>query len=303
MLRCCGRGAKACDAAAEDEAAREAKIVASAESIPHEYRVPISGDPALDAVIVERRVAALARVAEFKALVMAKPRTPEQRLFLTDYTFLRYLEARDSDVARASEMLEQSLAWRAAHVDGRVLTCPACSASPDSHCFLPLGEDTRGWQLIYSCAARAANKHADASVAHMSATLEKLFDGSRKPGKIVWLIDMHGFGWRDMDLSMATTVVPMFSNQYPERMGQIVIIDPPSGLKLIWESLTSLLDPITQRKIKMLRADKDAYFAEYCKTPAQRAFLQAVLQMKAAPGSLPVAETEAAVKESKFAGI
>lgn len=263
----------------------------------------MSGDAALDAVLVKRRIGALAHIGELKAEIMSKPRTPEQRAFLTDDTFLRYLEARDGDVKRASEMLEHSLTWRAAHVDGRVLTCPACSASSNAHCFLPLGEDSRGWQLIYSCAARAANKHADASVTHMSATLEKLFDGSRKPGKIVWLIDMHGFGWRDMDLSMATTVVPMFSNQYPERMGQIVIIDPPSGLKLIWESVTSLLDPITQRKIKMLRADKDAYFAEYCKTPVQRAFLQSVLKLKAVPGSLPAAETEAVVKESMFPDI
>lgn len=277
--------------------------MASAETIPPEFRVAMSGDPNLDAVIVKRRIAALAHIAELKAHVLSKPRTAEQRLFLTDYTFLRYLEARDGDVKRAGEMLEQSLTWRAAHVDGRALTCPACNASPNAHCFLPLGEDTRGWQLIYSCAARAANKHADASFTHMSATLEKLFDGSRKPGKIVWLIDMNGFGWRDMDVSMATTVVPMFSNQYPERMGQIVIIDPPSGLKLIWESLTSLLDPITQRKIKMLRADKDAYFAEYCKTAAQRNFLQAVLKLKAVPGSLPPAETEACVKESMFPGI
>jgi len=275
---------------------RDASVVTvtrvATDAIPLEFRLEPTGDEVLDQILRKRRIVALERIAEFKERYAVQEMTPPQQRFLSDSTFLRYLEARDGDVGKAADMLDNTIRWRTERIDGRPCICPACAKSASAHCFIPLGEDKRGWQLIYSCAARAEDKHSDSSVTHMSVTLERLFDGSSKPGKIVWLIDMHGFGWRDFDMSMATTVVPMFSNQYPERMGQIVILDPPAGLKLIWEGLVSLLDPVTRRKIKMLRADKLEYFRTYCKTDAQYAFLDAVLQMKAVPGNLPAAEME-----------
>lgn len=275
----------------------------STDAVPLEFRVVPTGDETLDQIMRKRRVAALEHMAEMKGRYQLEQMTPAQRHFLSDATFLRYLEARDGDVGKASEMLDQTLKWRADRLDGRPNVCPACARDPSAHCFIPLGEDSRGWQLIYSCAARASDKHSDSSVTHMAATLERLFDGSAKPGKIVWIIDMHGFGWRDLDTSMATSVVPMFSNHYPERMGQFVILDPPAALKVIWDGLVALLDPVTRRKIKLLRAEKLDYFREHCRTPAQLAFLEAVLQAKAVPSNLPQKETQSVVAEAGFPGV
>jgi hypothetical protein len=273
------------------------------DSIPDAHRLMPTGDPQLDQILRKRRVLALERLEEFKRRYPPETLSHAQQHFLTEATFLRYLEARDGDVSKASEMLTNSLKWRAERLDDREITCPSCNASPHAHCFIPIGEDTRGWQMVYSCAARASDKNSESSVVHMSATLEKLFDRSAKPGKIAWLIDMHGFGWRDLDTSMATTVVPMFSNQYPERMGQIVIIDPPASLKFIWEGLVALLDPVTRRKIKMIRNDKLDYFRSHCTTAAQYQFLQTTLATKAVPGNLPIKETERVVAESAFVGL
>lgn len=273
------------------------------DAIPQEFRLVPTGDEVLDQILRKRRVVALEHIDEMKERYAGVELTPPQRHFLSDATFLRYLEARDGDVQKAKDMLDHTLKWRAERLDGRPCICPACAKDASAHCFIPLGQDSRGWQLIYSCAARASDKHSDSSVTHMSVTLERLFDGSSKAGKIVWIIDMHGFGWRDFDMSMATTVVPMFSNQYPERMGQIVILDPPVGLKFIWEGLVSLLDPVTRRKIKMLRADKFEYFRTYCRTNAQYSFLEAVLQTKAVPNNLPEKETERVVAEAGFQGV
>ena len=62
---------------------------------------------------------------------------------------------------------------------------------------------------------------------HMAYELERLYDGNRLAGQYVWAIDFSGFGLRDCSAQMAATGIKMFLDHYPERMGQIVLVDPP----------------------------------------------------------------------------
>lgn len=47
--------------------------------------------------------------------------------------------------------------------------------------------------------------------------------------------------------------VVRFSKHYPERMGQIVLLDPPSLFYGIWYGVQSVLDPVTKSKVVMMR--------------------------------------------------
>lgn len=268
----------------EDKVAAPTAVAAN-PSVP----LSTSGDPHLDDILWRRRILALQHLEAMRGRFPRRALSPAQARFTSDDTLLRYLEARDGDLDKAELMLKETLKWRAEHVDNSSIECPACASQPNAHCFFPIGLDSRGWKLVYSCASRAMDRRAESSVIHMSRIMEQLFDKGAAAGKIVWIIDMHGFGWKDMDTSMARTAVPFFSNHYPERMGQIVLLDPPAIFKGFWDIVSSLVDPVTRRKVCMLRADKAAYFEKYL-DEAQRAFMTAVLKTPPVPGSYPHAE-------------
>ena len=138
--------------------------------------------------------------------------------FLTDDTLLRILRARDSDEIAALKMLRATLEWRETHIDDPLFVrnvrghprCQSCYRDPRSHCFYEIGMDRRGRHVIYSNAARAGNKvvldnmqvcvycaRLDVRPArppsphpkplqHMASELERIFDGNRVEGKLVW---------------------------------------------------------------------------------------------------------------------
>ena len=142
------------------------------------------------------------------------------------------------------------------------------------------------------------------------AQLERLFNHNSGEGKVVWVLDMKGFGVRDLSpaqvplpppalllpprqppsprqsppsflayalvwtsvggLCLIATnrtlvllffsllqlsspqganAMPMFANHYPERMGQIVVLDPPALFQGLWLSIQPILDPVTKSKV------------------------------------------------------
>ena len=105
--------------------------------------------------------------------------------------------------------------------------CVECDSDATQHCFFRIGTDADGNEVMYSCAARARNKDPHANCRHMAVELERIFRGNCEPGKIVWVIDFNGFGVADCNPRMGATAFPMFGNHYPERMGQIVCLEPP----------------------------------------------------------------------------
>lgn len=294
MKACCVRK----DAArrAQEETV-QVDLSSLAVSLPPQHRIIPTGDDEFDTILVKRRALAIEKLPAMRARYPLERYSDAQRTFLSDNTLIRHIEARDGDLDKASAMIEETLAWRSKHIDGVPLSCPSCVANKDAHCFFPIGKDSRGWMLIYSCAARAIDKKPESSIVHMSTMLERIFEGNSAPGKIVWIIDMHGFGFADMDSTMARKSVPIFQDHYPERMGQIVILDPPAPFKALWEVVSELVDPVTKRKVKLLRKDKHEYFRRHC-NEAQVAFLEGVLRTDARPGSYPADETKKARAEA-----
>mmetsp|Transcript_10161 Transcript_10161/g.26373 ORF Transcript_10161/g.26373 Transcript_10161/m.26373 type:complete len:304 (-) Transcript_10161:334-1245(-) len=296
-MPCCGPcGRKDVSRRAHEETI-QVDVSTLAGSLAPQHQIIPTGDDEFDSILIKRRVMALEKLPALRQRFPPEQYTEAQRHFLSDNTLIRHIEARDGDVSKAAAMLEGTLKWRSEHIDGVALSCPSCVANKDAHCFFPIGKDSRGWMVIYSCAARAIDKKPETSIVHMSTMLERIFEGNSTPGKIVWIIDMHGFGFADMDTTMARKSVPIFQDHYPERMGQIVILDPPAPFKALWEVVSELVDPVTKRKVKLLRKDKHEYFRRHC-NEAQVAFLESVLRTEARPGSYPADELKRARAEA-----
>merc|ERR1719419_864361 len=158
-------------------------------------------------------------------------------------------------------MLWETLKWRRKYFPtepGKAFStrphgvCAKCLANPTSHCFLNLGKDAAGRNVVYSCAGRAANKVVQDGMCHMACELERIFDGNSSPGQIAWIVDFAGFGLSDCNPRMGATAVPMFMGHYPERFGQIVLFSMPSIFFAIYSATIKVVDPVIQRKVVIL---------------------------------------------------
>jgi len=170
-----------------------------------------------------------------------------------------------------------------------VLRCPCCEADPSSHCFFSIGADRRGWQAIYCCPPRSKLKDAASSVDHALAVLEGAMRVAQPNGgaKFVLLVDLHGFGVRDISPATASRSVSAILTHYPGTIGQVCLLDSPWIFKATWSMISSMIDTSTAAQVKTLRGDAmHTYFAEHL-MPEQAAFLTEVLLMTATPGSLP----------------
>eukprot|EP00616_Rhizochromulina_sp_CCMP1243_P017338 CAMPEP_0118978498 /NCGR_PEP_ID=MMETSP1173-20130426/23825_1 /TAXON_ID=1034831 /ORGANISM="Rhizochromulina marina cf, Strain CCMP1243" /LENGTH=161 /DNA_ID=CAMNT_0006928695 /DNA_START=252 /DNA_END=737 /DNA_ORIENTATION=- len=128
---------------------------------------------------------------------------------------------------------------------------------------------------------------------HMALELERLFEGNAIPGKIVWLVDFRGFGLRDCNPRMGMTTVPMFSNHYPERMGQIILFDPPMVFHTMYRAIQAILDPVTKAKIKIVKGSVSLMrFVEneVQHDPGMQKWLQTVYECPPVPGCFPPLE-------------
>ena len=149
--------------------------------------------------------------------------------------------------------------------------------------------------MVYSCAGRAASKNVADNVRHMVVEMERIFDGNSADGRMVWIVDFAGFGWRDCNPKLGLEAMPLFASHYPERLSQWVMVDPPAVFSVMWAAIFPTLDPVTQRKIAVLKgpASIDAHFAEHWAAergadPALAPWLRAVFASKrAAPGAWP----------------
>jgi len=95
---------------------------------------------------------------------------------------------------------------------------------------------------------------------------------------------------RDLHPGMARAAFPLFSNHFPERMSQIVLLDPPAIFSGLYKAVLPFLDSVTKNKVVMLRghAQRSAWLRERIgKESWAEEWLDAVLKLPARPGSFP----------------
>lgn len=149
--------------------------------------------------------------------------------WLTDAELRRFLVATRGEPTDAITRLEATLAWRADRVSPGA-RCPECHARPTSHCLVSLGLGAGGRPVLYASPPRAESTDPDAAVAHVACELEKNFATPGAAAQWVWLVDMRGYTlWSSMANTRAgIQMASVFSAHYPERLGAVVLLEPPS---------------------------------------------------------------------------
>jgi len=215
----------------------------------------------------------------------------------------RYLVAHNGDHDAAVNGLKATVEWRRGAVTP-AMSCPRCVDDFASHCFIPLGhtvpesDATAPMPIVYASQPRAADPDIERQMTHMLATLEHVFSVSPTSHAWVWAIDFNGFGLREaLAARVGINTVSVFSRHLPERMGRILLINPPGVFDLFLAALKPFIDSRTSSKIHSVHAKPEELataLRAHGIPPHLGEWIGRAAAMKAVPGNLPILPATAA---------
>ena len=206
--------------------------------------------------------------------------------FLETNVSVKDMQPKTCNLVKAQKDLEATVKWRAAQgLDGSLHPllksgCACCDKDAYAHCCFSIGKDKRNWMATYMCAGRTTNKDHNAVARHLVLLLEQIFCAAANgaaaeaspPSHFVILLDLHGFSLSDMDPRVAMHVIPIILNHYPDRVAQVCFLDAPWVFKAAWQLIKTVIDPISQTKVRMLRGSEMEDYFESFLTGDQAAF-------------------------------
>ncbi|KAL6779921.1 hypothetical protein ACKKBG_A14310 [Auxenochlorella protothecoides x Auxenochlorella symbiontica] len=161
----------------------------------------------------------------------------------------RYIRACGGDQKQALRRIRDTLAWFEAERPDH-LHCRACARDPKSHYMQVVAWDRGRRPTIYSCLSIPTCRTMEDTRAHMIATFQQAI--ACMAGGVedwVWVLDMHGFGLRDIDPRIAFAFLKVSAAHYPERLAQAYIVSAPRIFSTFWHSISPFIDAKTKAKI------------------------------------------------------
>ncbi len=217
------------------------------------------------------------------------------RSFLTPATLRRYAVARNGDFDAAVKNITATLEWRKANVPDS-MHCTACDSDTGMHCFSCVGIDDHRRVVVYACAARAKTNETAVTVGHMCQTLEHAWTYTEDLDlhhQWLWIVDFNGFGLSHaMQGRTSNGALAAFSEHMPERLGAVLLLNPPRIFDLLLAAIKPFLDARTMSKVHIVRCTAETAaealvpFGVKAGSGISR-FMSEVLAMDAKPGNVP----------------
>ncbi|KAK3245671.1 hypothetical protein CYMTET_24435 [Cymbomonas tetramitiformis] len=199
-----------------------------------------------------------------------------------DLTLIRFLRARGGNASKAFTMIKATLAWRKEkNVETVIENTPSPNTiqgvvrrlTPNSL----VGYDYEGYPVyVERTGMLQFGKFAEAGISHnmlLHAHLESIeyyinvlmMEASVKCGrtmdKLVTIMDMSGVTFVSLTagvISMFKAIAKIDSDNYPEIMKSVYIVNAPWGFSTIWSLLRSFLDERTANKVHVIAASENA---------------------------------------------
>lgn len=173
------------------------------------------------------------------------PRTHE----CTEVAHLRWLRARKFDVDKAYEMYKNFLEWREEKgIDKLNLNCFDQALKTKAVAFM--GEDKQGRQGIVIFPARHTPGTLESHELEnlMAFTIEVACQCLKTSDRFTILFDYEGWGLSCVDSTVDKVIMHVGQNNYPERLGEALLIKPPWYFSTVWSIVKVFLDEKTKSK-------------------------------------------------------
>lgn len=168
--------------------------------------------------------------------------------FLADHpdtTILRFLRARDFDVAKAVEMFVSSINWRDERkvqetiIGGGEAVGIKASPTAEEEAFMAQYRSGKSYvrgtdkddHPVYVIRVRLHDPHkqtAEAMETYVLHNIETLRMMAREPNdKVCLIFDLTGFGLRNMDFHVVKFLIDILETRYPETLGVVLVHNAP----------------------------------------------------------------------------
>jgi len=177
--------------------------------------------------------------------------SPKQKEYMTDVCLEIHLRARKYDMDKSFHILSESLKWIREHDELlTTMKCPQCVEDPSQHYFKPLGTDNKNRPIMYTTAGCYFDITLKHSYEHNIIAFENMIK-SMQPGteKFVYVADLFNMGLAKIDLKNNIAFFRTIQAPYRGRLGQLVLVDPPSAIWVGLRLVKPFLKPETLEKI------------------------------------------------------
>lgn len=186
---------------------------------------------------------------EFRTKVESKPWYNSD--LHDNWCLIRYLTARNFNCTKALEQLQETVEWLK-NPENSSTECSLCQKDPDLHCGQFVGWDLSHRPVMFmSMRWGPERKHP---LNHMIAAfnhLTKLMPLGVE--KWVCLTDFETYSHlKDSNPSMGISVIQTIQTHFPERLGKMICINPPTLFWVLWNLFSPFVDPPTKEKVEFL---------------------------------------------------
>eukprot|EP01025_Chloroclados_australasicus_P033770 TRINITY_DN3452_c0_g2_i3.p3 TRINITY_DN3452_c0_g2~~TRINITY_DN3452_c0_g2_i3.p3 ORF type:complete len:306 (-),score=18.12 TRINITY_DN3452_c0_g2_i3:330-1247(-) len=181
--------------------------------------------------------------------------------FCSDFTYLRYLRARNGNVDKATKMLMTSLEWRQTFKPHLLRWKDVKHEGETGKIFRLPVLDRCGRPVLVLRSRNENTKAGMEQIRHLFYHVElacRLADKEGSDGKMTLIIDYVGYTWKTAPSSkQGIQVLNILQNHYPERLGFALMYHAPKILSVFWAAISPFIDPVTYRKIQFVnKGDK-----------------------------------------------
>lgn len=180
--------------------------------------------------------------------------SPEDAEYCGDLTCLRFLRARDHNLAKAHRMLVEHLAWRREVRPWTVVNTSTLTDKSSSDARV-VGFDRQGRAVLYSSFANTTLRQCEHVRLNTICLMEKALRlvNACSPGKVMWVNHFggrhkNGFNMWDANPRFAWTALNIFEKNYPECLQTMIVVDPPAIFFNAWKAIKPLLPEKTAQK-------------------------------------------------------
>lgn len=186
--------------------------------------------------------------------------------YCSDACLRRYLVARNWNVDKAKKMLEESLEWRATYKPEEIRWHEVAFEGETGKVSKANFHDRLGRTVLIMRPGKQNSTNAEGNVKHLVYLIEKtILNLPEDQEQMSWLIDFTGWSLNLVPISTARQIIYILQNHYPERLGLIILHNPPKIFEGFYKVIKYFIESKTLEKIHFVYA-KNAKSLELMKT-------------------------------------
>lgn len=187
---------------------------------------------------------------------------PALQVFCNEWTYVRYLRARNWNLHNATKMLKHTLEWRQTFKPHSTTWKDIAEEGATGKVFLMPFEDKEGRPIVMIRPRLENTKTHERQLRYIIYHLEL---ASRRAdelgvGKMTWLLDFVGYSMKNAPpISTSLKTLQILQNHFPERLGQAICYQAPSLFSVTYQAVSPFFDPITAKKIMFVKSGPKDY--------------------------------------------